>query len=103
MTLIRLKLKRANERLNALQRQLLRHGDRHKVTIGTQLDFQSGWHTSQISAIELPPASIALPVGESLYHGRSALDHLVWALVKANRETGKAQRIPGAAHAAESP
>jgi hypothetical protein len=95
MSLLRLKLKRADERLNALDRQLVRHGKRHPVSIGTKLDFQSGWHTSHVRRAETPPARFALPVGESLYHGRSVLDHLVWALVKANhRKPGKHNEFP---------
>jgi hypothetical protein len=95
MSLMRLKLKRANERLDALQRQLGRHSKAHPVSVTTKLDFQSGWHTSYVRKAELPPARFALPVGESLYHGRSVLDHLVWALVKSNGETpGKDNEFP---------
>jgi hypothetical protein len=95
IALLRLKLKRANERLNALQRQLNRHSESHRVTVATKLDPQSGWHTSYVHHAELPPARFALPAGESLYHGRSLLDHLVWALVKANNETpGKHNEFP---------
>jgi hypothetical protein len=89
------KLKRANERLNALNRQLARFADSHPAIVATKLDFQTGWHTSYIRKIELPPARFALPVGESLYHGRSVLDHLIWALVKANGQTpGRHNEFP---------
>ncbi|HST33983.1 MAG TPA: hypothetical protein VLJ80_10765 [Solirubrobacteraceae bacterium] len=81
------KVKRANERLHALDRQLARFSDRHPAKIGTKLDGQSGWHTISFKEAELPPERLALTVGEILYHGRSVLDHLVWALVKANGET----------------
>jgi hypothetical protein len=95
MTLMRLKLKRADERLNALQRQLNRLWTRNPVRVATQLDFQSGWHTSYIHYVEPIPPQFAIPVGESLYHGRSVLDHLVWALVKANhKKPGKHNEFP---------
>jgi len=86
------KVKRADERLNALHRQLDRWGEAHPILIGTELDVHTGWHTSYIRKTEPLPARFAIPVGESLYHGRSVLEHLVWALVKANKQT------PGDAH-----
>jgi hypothetical protein len=92
MSLMRLKLDRADARLNALHRQLDRWGKAHPILIGTELDRDSGWHTSYIRKAEPLPARLAIPVGESLYHGRSVLEHLVWALVKANKQT------PGEAH-----
>jgi hypothetical protein len=92
---MRLKLKRADARLNALDRQLNRWGKRHPIVIVNKLDFQSGWYTCYISQAEPLPARFAIPVGESLYHGRSVLDHLVWALVKANGKTpGKQHEFP---------
>jgi hypothetical protein len=88
MALLRLKLKRANERVNALDRALARSSDRHPAKIRTKLDKESGWHTSDVSEAKLPTEGrFALWAGESLYHGRSVLDHLVWALVKANGQT----------------
>jgi hypothetical protein len=81
------KVKRANERLHALDLQLARFSNRHPATIGTKLDSQSGWHTISFNEAELPPDRFALTVGEILYHGRSVLDHLVWALVEANGQT----------------
>ena len=87
LDLMRLKLRRANERLDALKRQLHRHGQRHPIVIGTKLHFKSGWHTSYVREVELFPQRFAIPVGESLYHGRSVLEHLVWALAEAGNET----------------
>jgi hypothetical protein len=87
MSLMRLKLQRADERLDALHRQLNRWGKRHPILIVNKLDFQSGWYTSYIRKAEPLPARFAIPVGESLYHGRSVLDHLVWALVEAKGKT----------------
>ncbi len=92
LALMRLKLDRADARVNALHRQLDRWGKANPILIGTELDFHSGWHTSYIRKVEPLPARFAIPVGESLYHGRSVLEHLVWALVKANKQT------PGEAH-----
>jgi hypothetical protein len=95
MSLMRLKLKRADERLDALHRQLGRWGKRHPIVIVNKLDFHSGWYTSYIRKAEPLPARFAIPVGESLYHGRSVLDHLVWALVEANGKTpGKQHEFP---------
>ena len=43
----------------------------------------------------MPPADFALSIGECLYHQRSVLDHLVWALVKGNHQTpGKHNEFP---------
>ncbi len=95
MDLMSFKLRRADQRLHGLKRQLNRFAKRHPVIIGTKLDFESGWHTSYIRKAEPLPQRFAIPVGESLYHGRSVLDHLVWALVNANDQTpGKQHEFP---------
>ena len=87
LDLMRLKLNRANTRLKTLHRELDRWGKAHPIQVVTELDRDSGWHTSYIREWEPLPARFAIPIGESLYHGRSVLDHLVWALVKANKQT----------------
>lgn len=95
MDLMAFKLRRADDRLRGLKRQLDGFAKRHPIIVGTELDFESGWHTSYIRKAEPLPQRFAIPVGESLYHGRSVLDHLVWALVIANGSTpGRHHEFP---------
>lgn len=95
MDLMAYKLRRADDRLRGLKRQLDTFARRHPIIVGTELDFETGWHTSYIRNAEPLPQRFAIPVGESLYHGRSVLDHLVWALVIANgQRPGKQHEFP---------
>lgn len=95
MDLMAFKLRRADDRLRGLKRQLDTFARSHPIIVGTELDFGTGWHTSYIRKAEPLPQRFAIPVGESLYHGRSVLDHLVWALVIANgRSPGRHHEFP---------
>ena len=95
MSLMGYKLRRADDRLRGLKRQLDTFARRHPIIVGTELDFETGWHTSYIRKADPLPQRLAVPVGESLYHGRSVLDHLVWALVIANgQRPGKHHEFP---------
>jgi hypothetical protein len=72
-----------------------RISDGKPSTIRTELNFKTGWHTVEIAHVEPIPPRPSILVGESLYHGRSALEHLVWALVKANhKKPGKDHTFP---------
>ncbi len=80
------KLDRANESVHTFDREYLRFAKRHPLRVNVEVDFQSGWHTAYIFEAEPVPPSFAVLIGESLYHARSALEHLVWAMVKANHK-----------------
>ncbi|MBA3808994.1 MAG: hypothetical protein H0X28_11495 [Solirubrobacterales bacterium] len=83
---IEAKLDRADKSLRTLDRELARISNGKPLVIGIDVDFQSGWNTAYIEHAEPLPPGASIFIGESLYHGRSALEHLVWALVKANRK-----------------
>lgn len=89
------KLDRADESLDALDEEMRRISDGKPSTIRTELDFKTGWHTVEIAHVESIPPRPSVLVGESLYHGCSVLEHLVWALVQANNKTpGKDHTFP---------
>jgi hypothetical protein len=89
------KLDRADESLSALDDELARLSKGKPLKIGIDVNFQTGWNTAYIEHAEPLPASASVLIGENLYHGRSALEHLVWALVKANhKKPGKDHTFP---------
>jgi len=89
------KLDRADESLHSLDDEMRAISNGEPSTILTELDFKTGWHTVEIVHVEPVPPRPSVLVGESLYHGRSVLEHLVWALVKANDKTpGKDHTFP---------
>ena len=89
------KLDRADESLHSLNDEMHAISNGEPSTIRTELNFKTGWHTVEITHVEPVPPRPSVLVGESLYHGRSALEHLVWALVKANQqEPGKDHTFP---------
>jgi hypothetical protein len=92
---INAKLDRADESLRTLDDELARISNGKPLRIGIDVDFQSGWNTAYIEHAKPLPPRMSVFIGESLYHGRSALEHLVWALVKANRKkAGKHNSFP---------
>jgi hypothetical protein len=89
------KLDRADETMRTFNRELRRASHAHPLRVEIVVDFQSGWSTALVQHAEPIPPRLAVLVGESLYHGRSVLEHLVWALVKANRKKpGKDHTFP---------
>lgn len=97
------KLDRADESLRSLDDEMRRISDGEPSTVRTELDFRTGWHTVEIAYVQAIPPRPSVLVGESLYHGRSALEHLVWALVKANhKQPGNAHTFPLATRSAPS-
>ena len=48
MDLMAFKLRRADDRLRGLKRQLDTFARSHPIIVGTELDFGTGWHTSYI-------------------------------------------------------
>lgn len=92
---IRAKLNRADRSLRTLDDKLSRLADSKPLRVGIDVDFQSGWNTAYIEHVEPLPVAFSVLVGESLYHGRSVLEHLVWALVKANhKKPGRDHTFP---------
>jgi hypothetical protein len=89
------KLDRADESLRALNDELAQITDSKPVTLRPNVDFQTGWDTFYIKHVEPLPPRPAVLAGEVLYQARSALEHLVWALVKANhKKPGKHNGFP---------
>jgi hypothetical protein len=60
------------------------------------VDFKSGWSTAYFAETDrTPPVRLSVLAGEVVYQARSALEHLVWALVKANhKKPGKDNTFP---------
>jgi len=92
---IEAKLNRADQSLRTLDRKLKRIEDAEALTIRVKLDFKTGWHTISVAGAESLSPDLSVLIGESLYHGRSALEHLIWALVKANhKKPGEEHTFP---------
>jgi hypothetical protein len=66
--------------------ELRKVGHDKPLEVGIDVNFQSGWSAADVLRTQAIPASLGVLIGESLYHGRSVLEHLVWALVKANHK-----------------
>jgi hypothetical protein len=89
------KLDRADETMRAFDEELARVSHAKPLKVKVDVDFQSGWSTAYILHSAPIPPSLSVLIGESLYHGRSVLEHLVWALVKANhKKPGKDHTFP---------
>jgi hypothetical protein len=89
------KLDRADETMRAFDKELARVSHAKPLKVKVDVDFQSGWSTAYILHSETIPPGLSVLIGESLYHGRSVLEHLVWALVKANhKKPGKHHTFP---------
>jgi hypothetical protein len=89
------KLDRADETMRAFDKELARVSHAQPLKVAVNVDFQSGWSTAYILRAEPVPPSLSVLIGESLYHARSTLEHLVWALVKANhKKPGRDHTFP---------
>lgn len=86
LTGIRAKLDRADESLRTFDCDYRRFTKQKPLKVGVDVNFETGWNTAYIEEAESLPSRFGVLIGESLYHGRSALEHLVWALVKANHK-----------------
>jgi hypothetical protein len=80
------KLDRADETMRTFERKLRRFSNANPLIVGVEVDFQSGWNTAKILRTDPIPQALSVLIGESVYHGRSMLEHLVWALAKANHK-----------------
>jgi hypothetical protein len=72
--------------MRAFDRKLRRFSDTKPLIVAVQVDFQSGWSTAKVGYAEAVPLSLSVLIGESVFHARASLEHLVWALVKANHK-----------------
>jgi len=80
------KVKRANQQLDALNEEWgdFVNDERNQFLAPFEVDPQSGWHLSKVGDFNPPLVRYSVMMGEVFYQLRSALDHLAWALVKAN-------------------
>ncbi|MGO9899023.1 MAG: hypothetical protein ACLP0J_04875 [Solirubrobacteraceae bacterium] len=70
--------------MDALDREW--HAEHIKaIRIAFECDPQTDWHTAYVTGIRDAPRLCVL-AGASLYQARSALDHMVWVLVKRNHK-----------------
>jgi hypothetical protein len=89
------KLDRADEHLGTLHDEFQRFARDEPLGVRFECDFQSGWHTAYIPKRQPMPPRLSVLAGESLYQARSALEHLVWAMVKANhKKPGRHNSFP---------
>ncbi len=86
------KLDRADQSLRSFNRKLRAVERAETIRVRVKLDRKTGWHTAYVTQAEPLSPAFGVLVGECLYHGRSVLEQLVWALVKANHKK------PGAQH-----
>lgn len=76
-----LKLRRANEHLETLERAVQGFRGRNPHEFRTQLDPESGEYCVWTRIREMPPPDWSLIVGDIVHNLRSALDHLAYQLV----------------------
>lgn len=93
---ILLKLDRADEHIHTLSCEFQAFTKENRLRLGSKVDFKTGWHTFFVEGGQrLPPRRLSILAGESLYQARSALEHLVWALVKTNhKKPGRHNTFP---------
>lgn len=89
------RLDRADESLRTFNREYGEFAKGNPLQADVKVDFQSGWNTAYIARAEPIPPRFSVLIGECLFHGRSALEHLIWAMVKANhKKPGKHNSFP---------
>lgn len=77
-----MKVNRANIHLEHLNAQIDTFSERQFQSIGVYLDRQTGEEIYRLDRpTEEPPAYFSPIIGDALFNYRSALDHLMWALV----------------------
>jgi hypothetical protein len=92
---IRVKLDRADESLRTFEDELAKFNRAVPLQIGFNANVQVGWDLVYIQRATPLPPRFAVLVGESLYHARSVLEHLVWALVTAHGgKPGRSHTFP---------
>jgi len=88
------KLDRAREDLATLHREFQVFFHEHPLHVAFKFNPKTEWHTAYVTSTN-PPPFFGVLAGEAVFHMRSALEHLVWALVKANhKKPGKHNTFP---------
>jgi hypothetical protein len=80
----RLRLKRADEHLDAFYPAIRTYISRSPYLISDKLQREGDWHVQRMHIRERPDPAWALLVSEVIHHLRAALDNLVWQLVLLN-------------------
>jgi hypothetical protein len=80
----RLRLKRADELLDAFYSAIRAYIDRKPYFIPPELEREGNWRVQRIYVRESPDPEWAVVLSEVIHHLRSALDNLVWQLVILN-------------------
>lgn len=81
-----LKLERAKHHLESLNDEIDAFLKAHHCSLVENFDPDTGEKIWVVSDITQPPVTLSTIVGDTLHNLRSALDHLVWALVETNGE-----------------
>jgi hypothetical protein len=82
----RLRLARADELLDIFYPAISAYIQRHPYTIPDELEREGEWHVQRIFIQESPDPAWSLLLSEVIHHLRSALDNLVWQLIRLNGE-----------------
>jgi hypothetical protein len=81
----KLKIARAHEHLKALEREIQAFARSKPCAVVSDFDPKTGEKFWRVQGDPAPPPVTLSPIiGDALYNFRSALDHLVWQLIKAN-------------------
>ena len=82
------KIARARKHLEELRRQIEPFAEPNAYTVTHDFNSETSEHVWKlVSDVPPVPIEVSLTIGDILYNLRSALDHLVWQLVLANRGT----------------
>ena len=82
------KMKRANGHLGTFKTLADGFGEAKLKNVGTYLDAVTGDKVYQLDIpLQQPPPSFSPIIGDALFDYRSALDHLMWALVSVSGNT----------------
>jgi len=77
----RVKLNRAAQQFESLDRELLALSDLKSYTVSKDVDSKTGNQIYSFADVPLIPDDLSLRIGEMLYNFRCSLDHLIWHLV----------------------
>ena len=84
---VRLKIIRAQEHLDALDRENKAYMDSDSYEIVYERDGERSRHVYRFHVRQPPPLRLSILMGDCLYNLRSGLDHLAWQLVLLNDGT----------------
>lgn len=90
---VRLKLDRAEEHLEAFDREIAAFFEREPYAVSCERKPNGFEHVYTLHVSEHPPLSLGIPIGECLQSMRSALDHLVRQLaLRSGKKTRPARQ-----------